>query len=333
MNKSTILKVGATAAAAMLLLSSCSGGDSAEGGGTAVLYSANNENANQVVVDQAAALDPSIKVDVVTGGSVPLLERAATEGGEKSDVYFSTTRNVLAEHKDLFESYESPEAAEIPEELIDEDHQWTVANQHIVTFMVNTDQMPDGVDAPQTWQDLTDPAWEGKIYVADPLASSMGDTVLYGAYKLLGEEDFAKLAANLVTNESSSVLFPAVAQGEYAVALGYESSVSPFIEGGQPGIEMVYPEDGTFTSYEAIGLFANRANPEEGKRLYDNMLSAETQIELLKAAYRRPVRTDIDPSEYVNIPKLEDINIFPTDDIDEPGVREEFQEYWSSLGV
>lgn len=87
--------------------------------------------------------------------------------------------------------------------------------------------------------------------------SADGTAVLYSANNENAnqtEEDFAKLAENLVTNESSSVLFPAIAQGEYAVALGYKASIVPFIKGEQPGIEMVYPEDGTFASYEAVGV-------------------------------------------------------------------------------
>lgn len=336
MKSKALLRAGVVVAAATLLLSGCSGSSdnnsSGESGGNtrAVMYSANNENTNTIVIDAAADLDPSLKVDMVTGGSIPLLERIKSEERAKSaDVYYSNTPHGLEGFKDLFAPYDSPEAAALPKEMIQPDHLWTVTNQHVVAVMVNKDQV-GAAGVPKSWKDLTNPAFKGKITSPDPTSSTTGYTALYGAYKVLGEEDFKKLAQNIVVQSSSGNTYPAVAQGEYAVGLGYESNIYPFIAGGQAGVEMFYPADGTFTVTEATALIKDSPNPEAGKRLLDLIASKDTQIALLEGSFRRPARTDIDPSQYVKFLPLDQLKIVDTSDGTDHANEEKFLKVWEA---
>lgn len=336
MKHRTLAKIGTVATVAALALTGCSGsGDGGDESGSdsgathAVMYTANNETQTDIISNAAAALDPSLKVDIVSGSTGPILQRVQAEDGVNSaDIFFSASREALSEYVDLFEPYESPEASALPEELIDPEHRWTATNVHVVGLMVNTDQL-DG-EAPASWKDLTDPSYKGKIVTADPTQSSTSMAALYGAYKVLGEADFGKLLDNVEITENSGNVYPAVAQGEYAVTLGYESNIYPYIAGGQAGVELVYPEDGTFSVPEAMVLFNKAANPEAGKRLIDTILAKETQEQLLAEAFRRPSRTDIVVSDFVDLPDMESLNIVPIDeDSDEQG-REAFLAFWGS---
>ncbi len=338
MKLARLTTLGTVVVVAALALSGCSGGggggDAAEGGGgdnTAVMYSSNNETTIGVVLDRAAAQDPPLKVEVVTGSSGPLLERIKAEAGKNSaDVFYGAPESTLLAYADLVEPYESPEAATIPEDLVDPEHRWTATNTHVVALMVNTDQI-EGGKAPTTWKELTDPKWQGKLISADPEQSSTALTALYGAYKVLGEEGFAKLAANLDVSESSGNVYPAVANGEYAVSIGYESNIYPYVAGGQAGVEMVYPEDGTFVEHDSIIIIKDSAHPEAAKRLIDTILSRETQEELLVQSFRRPTRTDIDPSEFVDFPRLEDLEIVDIHGDEDVEGRTAFLEFWKTV--
>lgn len=330
MRASHLIRVGAVTVAAAFLLTGCSGGGGGGDAQTAVMYSSNNETAVGVVVDAAAALDPALKVDVVTGSSGPLLQRIESEASKPAaDVFYSAPAATLQEYADAVEPYRSPEAEAIPEEMRDGEDRWVPSNVHVVAFMVNTDQADDGT-APTSWEDLTDPSWKGKIIVADPSQSTTALTALYGASKVLGEDGFADLAANLEVTENSSNVYPAVAQGEYAVSIGYESNIYPYIAGEQAGIEMVYPEDGTFVEQDAVMIVKDGPNPEAAKRLIDTILSKEAQEENLAQSFRRPSRDDIDITEFVDFAPLDELTIVDIHgDADDRG-REDFLAAWAA---
>lgn len=328
-----LTKIGAASAALALLLTGCSGGGDDDGGGggsasssTAVLYSSGTEEAHENLANAARALDPSVRVDVVTGSSGPLFERIKAESAT-ADVFWAGGGEQWVE---VAEPYRTTEADAILEEAQDPEDRWTSTNQHVVAFMANVDQIDDGT-APTTWKELTDPKWAGKIIVADPSASTTALTALYGAYKVLGEDDFKKLAANLEVTDTTTNMYPAVAQGEYAVALAYEFNIYPYIEGGQPGIEMIYPEDGTFTDFASILLVKDAPHAEEGKRVIDTLLSKEVQEQNLVEAFLRPVRTDIDPSEFVDFKTLDELNVIDIHGEDDKQGKEGFLALWNTL--
>ncbi|WP_344683953.1 extracellular solute-binding protein, partial [Actinocorallia glomerata] len=156
-------------------------------------------------------------------------------------------------------------------------------------------------------------------------------TALYGAYKVLGEDTFLDLAENLDVTENSGNIYPAVAQGEYAVSIGYESNIYPYVAGGQAGVEMVYPEDGTFVEHDSMMLVKDGPNPEAGQRLIDVVLARETQEQNLLESFRRPVRDDIDPSELVDFERLEDLTIVDIHGEEDEAGRDDFLDLWENL--
>ncbi|GAB3191421.1 extracellular solute-binding protein [Nesterenkonia suensis] len=313
---------------AALAITGCADGENAE---TAVMYSSNNETTIGVVVDAASALDDPLAVDVVTGSSGPLLERIQAEAPDSAaDVFYSAPSVMLERYEEHIEPYRSPEADSIPDELADPDDRWVATNTHVVAFMVNTHQIDDG-EAPRTWEELAGPDWEGQIVVADPAQSTTALTALYGAYKVLGDDTFVDLAENLEVTESSGNVYPAVAQGEYAVSIGYESNIYPYIAGGQDGVEMVYPEDGTFVEHDSVMIVKDGPNPEAAERLVDVILSQEAQEENLTQSFRRPVREDIDPSAFVEFERLDDLLVVDIHGAEDDAGRDEFLDLWGSL--
>ncbi|MDQ4213236.1 extracellular solute-binding protein [Microbacterium sp. ASV81] len=330
------------AVAAALILAGCSGGEKtaspsasatapANTATSAVMYSSNNATTVGVVVKAAAAVSPSLKVEAVTGSSGPLLQRIKSEAGKNSaDVFYSAPADVLGAYADMIEPYKSSEESAIPKDILDPKDRWIPTNTHIVALMVNIDQIPGGA-APAKWSDLTDAKWKGKIIVADPQQSTTALTALYGAYKVLGKDGFQKLSANLKVAANSGDVYPGVANGEYAVGIGYESNIAPYIAGGQAGVKIVYPKDGTFQEQDRAILIKGSAHLDGGKRVIDTILAKKTQEQLLVQAFRRPVRSDIDVSKLVEfLPKLSSLKLVDIHSASDDKGREDFLTLWKT---
>jgi iron(III) transport system substrate-binding protein len=194
--------------------------------------------------------------------------------------------------------------------------------------MLNTKRLEG--PAPQTWADLTDPRFKGKIIIADPGNSSTAFTALTGIEQVLGTDGLKKLAANTTVSSAASNVVRSVGQGEYAVGITFESTAYPYVAGGQKEIKIMYPSDGTFSVPDNMGLIKNAPNPVTAKKMYDMLLSKNAQIALLENAYRRPSRTDIDVSKYVDMPPIAKIKIVPYDENKVAAGRDAFMARWQN---
>ena len=299
--------------------------------GNAVIYTSNNAEAVQTVVDIARKRMPQVKIGTVTGGSATLLKRIEAEAAApQADIFWSSSPNTLGAFKAHYVPYESPEGKAVPAALQEKDKLWTACNIHVAVLMVNRNQL-GGMAEPKVWTDLLDPRWKGKLIIADPASSSTAYTVLWGASKVLGAEGLKALAKNLVVSRSAPAVLKAVSQGEYAVGLTFESNAYAYVAGGQKEIKLVYPADGTFVTEESLVLIKNGPNAATARPLYDLLLSKETQTALLESAFRRPSRTDIDVSKHVELPELKSIKVFLVNEQEAQDKRAEFLARWQTL--
>lgn len=298
-----------------------------DAGGQVVLYTSLNAQSVEAATDMARKVLPKVKINAVTGGSMPLLKRMETEAAKpQGDVFWTSSANLMANYPQLFEPYQSPQAAAVPANLREPRNLWVAANIHVVVAMLNTKRI-DG-PAPQTWADLTDPRFKGKIIIADPGNSSTAFTALWGIEQVLGTEGLKKLAANTTVSSAASNVVRSVGQGEYAVGITFESTAYPYVAGGQKEIKILYPSDGTFSVPDNMGLIKNAPNPVAARKMYDLLLSRDAQIALLENAFRRPSRSDIDVSKHVDMPALEKIRIVPSDENKAAAGRDAFMARW-----
>lgn len=303
----------------------------AQAGGSVVIYTSNNQQAFEAVVETAAKKLPGVKFSAITGGSGQLLRRLEAEAAKpQGDIFWSTSANTLGAFKHLLEPYRSPELAAIPKALQQPQDLWSAANLHVAVAMVNRNQL-GGVPLPKTWADLLDPKLKGKMIIADPANSSTALTILWGAEKMLGADGLKRLASNLKVTSAAATVLRSVGQGEFAVGLTFESNAYAYVAGGQKEISLVYPSDGTFTTPEFLALIKGAPAGELAKKACDHLLSKEAQTELLLAAYRRPARSDIDVSRHVQLPPLASIKVFPIDEEEAAAKRGEFLKRWQAL--
>jgi iron(III) transport system substrate-binding protein len=302
----------------------------AQTSGNVVVYTSNNQQAVQSITDVARTKLPNLKFNFVTGGSGVLLKRMETElSAPQADLFWSSSANTLGAFKQLFEPYRSPEAASIPAALAEPTNLWTASNVHLVTAMVNRKHL-GGNPEPKVWKDMLDARWKGKIIIADPANSSTAYTILWGVKQMLGAQALRQLANNVVVTSAAATVLRSVAQGEYPVGLTFEANAYAYVAGGQKEIRLLYPEDGTFSTPEFLVLAKNAPNGAVARRAFDHIISKEVQIALLENAFRRPSRSDIDVSQYAELPNLASVKVFAINENEAAARRKEFLEEWTA---
>jgi iron(III) transport system substrate-binding protein len=301
--------------------------------GAVVIYTSNNQQAFDAVVETAKKRLPGLKLSAITGGSGQLLRRLEAEAAKpQGDIFWSSSANTLGAFKSLYEPYRSPELAAVPAALHQPQNLWAAANVHVAVAMINTKQLGGGA-APKTWADLLDAKYKGKILIADPANSSTALTILWGVEKMLGAEGLKRLANNVKVTSAAATVLRSVGQGEFAVGLTFESNAYAYVAGGQKEISLVYPSDGTFTTPEFFALMKGAPAGELARKVCDHLLSKEAQTELLLAAYRRPARSDIDVAKLVELPAMSSIKVFPIDEEEAAAKRGDFIKRWQALAA
>lgn len=302
----------------------------AQAAGNAVVYTSNNQQSVQSITDVGRRRLPNVRFNFVTGGSGVLLRRMEAEAARpQADIFWSSSANTLGAFRPLFESYRSPEAATIPAALAEPSNLWTASNVHVVTLMVNRNHL-GGNPEPRVWSDLLDPRWRRRLIIADPANSSTAYTILWGVRQMHGAEALRRLAANVVVTSAAATVLRAVAQGEYAIGLTFESNAYAYVAGGQREIKLVYPEDGTFTTPEFLVLAKNAPNGAVARAAFDHIISRDVQIALLENAFRRPSRGDIDVSRHADLPNIGSIKVFGLDEEVAAARRTEFLAEWTA---
>lgn len=301
--------------------------------GAVAIYTSNNQQAVEAVVEVGRKRLPGVKFSAITGGSGQLLRRLEAEAAKpQGDVFWSSSANTLGAFKALYEPYRSPELAAVPAALHQPQNLWSACNVHVAVAMVNRNQL-GGVPLPKTWADLLDPRLKGKMMIADPANSSTALTILWGVEKMLGADGLKRLAHNVKMTSAAATVLRSVGQGEFAIGLTFESNAYAYVAGGQKEISLVYPADGTFTTPEFLALIKGAPAGDLAKRACDHLLSKEVQTELLLAAFRRPARSDIDVASHVQLPAMSAIKVFPIDEEEAAAKRGDFIKRWQALAA
>ena len=300
-------------------------------GGEVVLYSSNNVETVNRVVDLFTKENPDVKVSVVRAGTGALMQRIKAEAANPlGDIFWSGGLSTIGEFQEYLQPYDSPQASAVAPAYRGEGGRWLGTNTHVTVLMSNLRQVPCG-QPPRGWADLADPKWKGKIVISDPERGSASFVALYGLEKLLGKDVLAAVARNAVVVGTTSAAYEGVAKGEFAVAVTMEYAAYEYVAGGLKDIKITYPVEGTFLSPEGMALIKGGKHPQEARRLYEFLASAKTQTEVFKSAYRRPLRADIDVSKLADLPAMADIKVIALDDARMGAERAGFIAQWRQI--
>ncbi|KYG33357.1 ABC transporter substrate-binding protein [Alkalihalobacillus trypoxylicola] len=190
---------------------------------------------------------------------------------------------IQAKSEGLLQPYISPNAAFISDEYKDTEGYWTGIYVGSIAVVTNRSWLQDiGLTPPQSWQDLLEPEFRGRITVPNPSHSGTGYTILSTLVQLMGEDQafdyLVKLDENINTyTASGSAPGRMVGMGESGVAIMFAHDALKFYKEGFRDIHISFPAEGTGYEIGAVGLIKGIENLEEAKAFIDWSLTKQAQ--------------------------------------------------------
>lgn len=266
--------------------------------GTVMLYSSMQEDQLIAIKQGFEKTYPGIKMEYYFAGTSKVMTKIATEaqaGKVGADVIWVGDPADYVSFKSLgiLQAYSSPEAAAIDAAYIDPEGFYTGARMMNMGIAYNT-VFVKPEEAPTSWLELLDQKWNDQIVVTDP--GTAGTTKFWMNALMSSEKYGPEFMQNLKNNgtyveSGSTATHNQVAAGAYKVGVCLDYITANLANEGSP-IAFVFPED-TVAIFSPIGLVNKATNEENGKLLYDFILSKEGQ-EILVKNNLISVRNDVD---------------------------------------
>ena len=266
--------------------------------GKVMLYSSMQEDQLMAIKEGFEKKYPGVTMEYYFAGTSKVVTKISTEaqaGHVDADVIWvgDAADYVSFKEEGILQQYSSPEAAGLDPNYIDAEGYYTAARLVGVGIAYNTVTVKPE-DAPKTWNDLLDPKWKDQIVMSDP---GTAGTTKYWMNAMMcsdkyGADYMQKLKDNGCLLESgTTATHNQLAAQAYQVGVCLDYVTANLVAEGSP-IAFLYPED-TVSIASPIGLVKDCNNEENGKLLYDYILSKEGQ-EILVANNLVSVREDVE---------------------------------------
>ena len=249
--------------------------------GDITVYTSYEEDELAAFLDAMEEDLPDINVTVLRLSTGDLAARILAEAANPlHDVIWgwAVTQMVDPRIKELVEPYTPADVGKVPERFRDPDGHWFATTGYMGAFCVNNEILErHGLPMPSSWEDLTDPAFEGQVVMPNPASSGTGYLHIASLLQLKGEEDGWRYLEELDQNigqyiRSGSRPCNLASTGEYAIGISFELRAIKNIWEGYP-ITMVLPVEGAGHELEAHALMKTSQNKEDAKRFLDWTLS------------------------------------------------------------
>ncbi len=212
-------------------------------------------------------------------------------GNPSADVWFGGTTdpyNVVAA-EGLLEAYDAENAVHLMNDAYkDADGYWYGIYKGILGFMVNSDELARmELDAPQDWADLTDPKYEGLIWLSNYNTAGTAKLVINTMIQKYGHDEGIQYLVDLDKNievytKSGSGPSKNVGTGECVIGIGFlHDGITQIIDNGYENIELIIPSSGTSYEIGATAIFKGAEHPNAAKLWIEYALSPEC-VELAK---------------------------------------------------
>jgi iron(III) transport system substrate-binding protein len=192
-------------------------------------------------------------------------------------------------------------ARHLPERSRDADGAYAVWRATLCIIAYNT-KLVAAADAPQSFADLLDPKWAGKMVKAHPGYSGTILTATFQMARDLGWPYFEKLSKQRVLQVQSAVDPPKkLAAGERPImADGTEASLTFQQDAGQP-VAPIYPREGVPFITGGSAVLKDAPHPNAARLFHSFLFGVEAQQVIVDAGYRslhdqvkeRPGRTPL----------------------------------------
>jgi iron(III) transport system substrate-binding protein len=206
----------------------------------------------------------------------------------------------------LLEPYTSDATDEIPAQFKDAEGYWQGVYVGVLGFCSNQDVLDSlGVDVPESWEDLLDPALKSQVGTAHPATSGTAYTTLWTQVLLHGGDEDAALAymkelhVNVLQySKSGTAPGQQAGRGEIATGIMFTHDCVKYAEEGLDSLVVSVPEEGTGFEIGGVGALANAKHPSAAQQYVDFATSAATQeIGATVGSYQVPTNPNAEVSE------------------------------------
>jgi iron(III) transport system substrate-binding protein len=257
--------------------------EAAKKDGKIVLYSAMDLPVGEKLGKAFEAQYPGIVVQIERAGSERLFQRIEQEfssGIHAADVVTTADASHFISWKRngwLAPFVPEDVAKYFPPQYRDGDGMFATSRIWLSSIAYNTN-LVKSADEPQSFADLLEAKWAGKMVKGHPAYSGTIMTATFQLVREFGWEYLEKLSRQRVMQVQSSTDPPKkLALGERAVmADGNDYNVIVLKEAGQP-VEVVYPTEGTPTISGPTGIFASAPHPNAARLFQAWLHTRETQ--------------------------------------------------------
>ena len=298
-----------------IVLSGCKPSD--EDSKTLVVYSPNSDgliNATIPLFEETYG----IEVQLISSGTGEMFKRLQAEKNNTyADIAFGGSYATYLNNEDLFEHYTSANNDNIIEMYQNSTGYITPYVLDGSVILINKTLIGD-IEI-NGYEDLLNPALEGKIVSANPTASSSAYAHLTNMLLAMGgyEDDTAwtfveDLFANTVVIDSSSSVWKGVRDGEYTVGLSYEDPSVTLVRDGAD-VKVVYMEEGAVFLPAGSAIVKDCDNLENAKLFIDFITSKQIQDIYGTTLTNRPVMADVATPDFMT--NVSDILLLAEDTI------------------
>jgi len=288
----------------LLLLVSCAPDDNSE---KIVVYSPHGKELLTDFAERFEKQNPGTKILWIDMGSQDILDRIRSErANPQADLWWGAPSSLFmsAAEEGLLAPYKPSWAEAINDAQKDALHRWyaTYLTPEVIAFNA---QVLSRETAPQDWDDLLDPKWQGKISIRNPIASgtmrAIFSAMIWRFYKETGSPQkgydwLLKLDANTKSYPANpTLMYLQLARQEALVSLWNLPDIELQKQLYDYPFEYVFPKSGTPILAEGLAIIRKSKNPELAKKFYEFITTPENLVYQAKKYFRIPARNDIKP--------------------------------------
>jgi len=278
------------------------------------LYTSEPQEKIDEVIAAFNEVHPEIAVEVFRAGTGDLtarIESERTAGEVQADVLLAADAPTFEGYAadDLLLELDTADVEALDPAVLDPEGYY-VGTRIIPTVIAYNTAAID--TPPASWQELTDPAYGGRIVMPNPDVSGAAafNAAVWLEDERLGEPWMSSLAANApVIVDSNGPVSQAVAAGTQPVGVVVDYLVRDLAAAGSP-IAVSYPEEGVPFVSQPAGIFASTDEAAASQAFVDFLVSPAGQ-ELAVAQAYLPVRGDVGTPE--GAPAMDEIALMTPD--------------------
>ena len=197
----------------------------------------------------------------------------------------------LADQQSLLSPYKPKEFYKMPAELRSRQGQWTSLYLEYIAFISNKEKLSNyGLYAPDTWEELLQPAFKNEIVVPDYINGGASYSMITSIWQLRGKEAALEYAGKLNRQrisftDSVAEAVEQVYQGEKMVAV-VPLRTAILLETKHKHLFATVVKDANRNLLNCVAVMNKADNMEEARSFIDYLISDESEALLRSRGYQ-----------------------------------------------